>query len=122
MPFGSYGVEEPVKVPTFLQFLKSANKAIEGKTKFGVDIVWLPGKFQNVTLQTHAFRLITSENHKLFNEIQEYFKQYDDDSIVQRLEVIVTSIEKRTFDVCEGTRNKGSWTLVGESGRKFNAL
>jgi hypothetical protein len=119
MPFGSYETPKPPAPPTFLQFLKTIGKGVEGKTKFDVDIVWLPGKFQNVTLQTHAFRYICDESHPLFNEVQEYLKIVVPGNNYPRLEIVIDSIEKRTISVIESTRKTGTWEKLGSSAMKF---
>lgn len=122
MPFGTYDTPKPPKPPTFLQFIKSCPKNIQGKTKFGVDIVWMPGKFNNVTLQTHAFRYVVSENHPLYVEMHEYFKIAVPGSRVDRLDIVIDSIEDAKISVVESTRKGGAWEVMGSNAYKFKEL
>lgn len=119
MPFGSYDTPKPPTVPTFLQFLKTISKGVEGKTKFSVDLIWLPGKFQNVTLQTHAFRYICDESHPLFTEVPTYFEAVVLGNVYPQLEIVIDSIEKRTISVSESHRKRGQWEKLGTNALKF---
>jgi len=119
MAFGKYETPKPTPVPTFLQFLKTLSKGAEGKTRFQVDIIWLPGKFQNVTLQTHAFRYQCSEDHPLFTEIQEYLEGQKSKNFSPRLDIIVDSIDDRTIDLVENEKIKGQWEKLGTNAMKY---
>lgn len=119
MPFGSYETPKPVPVPTFLQFLKTLVKGAEGKTKFQVDIIWLPGKFQNVTLQTHAFRYQCDESHPLFSEIPKYLKSLESQNTCPRLDIVITSISERTITIEENGKVKGTWEKLGTNAYKY---
>jgi hypothetical protein len=119
MSFGTYETPKPPTTPTFLQYIKTISKGAEGKTKFAVEFIWLPGTFQNVTLQTHAFRYICDESHPLFSEIQQYFESEVPRSNAPRLEIVISSIEDRTIEVSENNRKKGLWEKVGSNGLKF---
>jgi hypothetical protein len=119
MTFGKYETPKPEPVPTFLQFLKTLSKGAEGKTKFQVDIIWLPGKFQNVTLQTHAFRYQCSDSHPLFAEIQQYLEHQKTQNSSPRLDIVIDSIEERTIDLSENAKVKGSWEKLGTNAYKY---
>lgn len=119
MPFGSYDAERPKSLPTFLQYIKTANKNLQGKTKFGVEVIWLPGKFDNVTLQTHAFRFICSSAHPLYNEAKEYAATVVDGNTRKRLDIIIDSIEDGTITVSESTKVNGHWEKLGTNAVKF---
>lgn len=119
MPFGKYETPKPEPVPTFLQYVRTIGKGVEGKTKFQVDIVWLPGKFQNVTLQTHAFRYQCAENHPLFVEMVEYINSEFSKGSSPRLDIVVSSIELREIDLSENTKIKGAWEKLGANAFKF---
>ncbi len=119
MPFGQYESEKPVAIPTFLQFCKTASKQIEGKTKFGIDVVWLPGKFDNVTLQTHAFRFICSSSHPLYGEVIQYFGIIKPGNPSERIEIIIDSISEKKITVMESPRKKGEWSKLGENAYRF---
>lgn len=119
MPFGTYETPKPTPIPTFLQYVKTLSKGAEGKTKFQVDIIWLPGKFQNVTLQTHAFRYQCSENHPLFAEIQEYLKGEAIKNFSPRLNIVIDSIDNRTITLTEDGKVKGVWEKLGNNAWKY---
>lgn len=119
MAFGSYESEKPVATPTFLQYCKTCSKQIEGKTKFAVDVIWLPGKFDNVTLQTHAFRFITSNNHPLYSEVIEYCRSIKPNLASQRIEITIDSITEKTITVTESTKKLGEWEKLGNNAWKF---
>lgn len=119
MPFGSYDAEKRAKLPTFLQYCNDAPKSVEGKTKFGVEIIWLPGKFPNVTLQTHAFRFVCSESNQLYADTIEYAKSCVDSGVCARLDIVIDSLEEKRITVSESTRVKGCWEKVGSLGLRF---
>ncbi len=119
MPFGKYESPKPEPTPTFFQFLKTASKGIESKTRFHVDIVWMPGKFNNITLQTHAFRYICDENHPLYPDMQEYIQNQSGKDVSPRLSIVVDSIEDRTIDLTEDPKIKGRWEKLGATAFRY---
>ena len=119
MTFGTYETPKPTPVPTFLQFIKTLAKGAEGKTKFQVDIIWLPGKFQNVTLQTHAFRYQCSDTHPLFTEIQGYLKSQETKNFSPRLDIVIDSVSERTITLSENDKVKGNWEKLGANAYKY---
>jgi len=119
MPFGSYETPRPTPIPTFLQYTKTCSKSVQGKTKFGVEIIWLPGKFNNVTLQTHAFRYICDENHPLYAEMQLYAETTVLGILYKRIDIVIDSIEDKTITVSESPKVKGCWEKIGSSSLKF---
>ncbi len=119
MPFGTYEADKPAKLPTFLQYLKICGKGVENKTKFWVEIVWLPGKFENVTLQTNAFRFICSETHPLYGELLEYFKNDGVFSGAKQLYIVVASTKEGTIEVGEASKVNGNWEDLGKTAYKF---
>ncbi len=122
MPFGTYDTPKPPKVPTFLQYLKSCPKNVQGRTKFPIEVIWLPGKFNNVTLQTHAFRYVVDENHPLYGEIHEYFKIVVVGNRYNRLDMVIDSIELAQISVLESARKGGSWEKLGSNAFKFKGI
>lgn len=119
MPFGSYETPRPTPTPTFLQYTKTCGKSVQGKTKFGVEVIWLPGKFNNVTLQTHAFRYICDENHPLYSEVQSYLELVVVGNSYKRLDIIIDSIEDKRITIQESTRVNGQWEKLGANAFKF---
>jgi len=117
--FGQYDSPKTPKVPTIKQFMKTASKSIQGKTKFGVDLIWLPGQFDNVTLQTHAFRVIATNNHPLYKEVITYTSLLELGNTHSRLDVIIDDIETELFSVVESSRVRGTWKKLGSNGLAF---
>lgn len=122
MPFGSYDTPKPTPTPTFLQYAKTCNKSVEAKTKFGVEIIWLPGKFNNVTLQTHAFRYICDENHPLYSDIKHYFESLVYVDSCPRLDITIDSIQDKRITVKESPRIKGQWEKLGANAFRFKEI
>jgi len=121
MPFGKYETPKLPPVPTFLQYLKSCSKSVEGKTRFAIDIIWLPGKFDNVTLQTHAFRYVCDSSHPLYTEMQEYVKDKVSEGSYPRVDIVIDSIEAREVTLSENPKAKGSWEKLGSNALKFKS-
>lgn len=119
MPFGSYETPKPATVPTFLQYTKTCGKGVQGKTKFGVEIIWLPGKFDNVTLQTHAFRYICDPDHPLYNEVKQYLNTVVAGNSYKRLDIVIDSLENKTITVQESIKISGCWEELGSNAVKF---
>lgn len=119
MPFGTYDTPKPPTPPTFLQYLRTIGKGVEGKTKFQIDIIWLPGKFQNVTLQTHAFRYQCDQNHPLFREMGEYIELEILKDSSPRVDIVIDSIEERSITLTENHKVKGCWEKLGSNAYKY---
>lgn len=119
MSFGTYETPKLPSIPTFAQYLKTCSKGVEGKTKFAVDIVWLPGKFDNVTLQTHAFRYICNDSHLLYAEMRSYLDVIVLKDIYPALEITIDSLEQRTISVNVSRRKRGEWEKMGSNAFKF---
>jgi len=119
MPFGKYETPKPTPIPTFLQYIKTISKGVEGKTRFQVDIIWLPGKFDNVTLQTHAFRYQCDSNHPLYLEMQEYVKNNFSEGQHPRVDIVIDSIAEREITLSENFKVKGSWEKLGSNAWKY---
>lgn len=106
-------------IPTIRQYAKTCGEGIIGKTKFQVGIVWLPGQFNNVTLQTHAFRLVIDENDPSFDSYKEHFGGIKTKTTCPRLDVTITNLEPLRYKVSENPKTKGSWEKLGKNGLKF---
>lgn len=119
MPFGTYELPQPERKPTFNQFIKTVGKGVEGKTKFQVEIVFLPGKFDNLTLQTHAFRYICDPDHPLYTEIPVYLGECVRQGSAPRLDIVISSIEKRQISLFDDSKKVGEWEAVGSNMFKF---
>lgn len=119
MKFGTYDSPKPETKPTFNQFLKTISKGVEGKTKFQVEIVWLPGRFDNLTIQTHAFRYICNSEHPLYQELPSYLAQCVSEGKAPRLDVVISSIEHRTISIFDDPKKVGEWEKLGANAYKF---
>ena len=119
MPFGTYDTPKPETKPTFNQFIKTCGKGVEGKTKFQVDIIWLPGKFDNLTLQTHAFRYICDPNHPLYKDLPGYIQDCESKGDAPRMDLVIASIENRQVSVLQDLKKIGRWEKLGSSAYKF---
>jgi hypothetical protein len=121
MPFGTYATPKLPTIPTFLQYVKTCGKGVEGKTKFQVEVIWLPGKFDNLTLQTHAFRYVCSPDHPLYTEMQEYLKLQSEEKDSPRVDVVISSLENKEIDLAENSKVRGTWEKLGANAYKFKS-
>lgn len=119
MPFGTYDTPKPETKPTFNQFLKTVGKGVEGKTKFQIEIIWLPGKFDNLTLQTHAFRYICNPDHPLYSELPQYVLQCVHTGSAPRLDIVIASVEERRISLFDNSKTIGEWEKLGSNAYKF---
>lgn len=119
MKFGTYDTPKPETKPTFNQFIKTCGKGVEGKTKFQVEIVWLPGKFDNLTIQTHAFRYICNPDHVLYTELPVYLRKCILEGKAPRLDVVIASIEERRISIFDDPKKIGQWEALGTNALKF---
>lgn len=119
MKFGTYDTPKPEAKPTFNQFIKTCGKGVEGKTRFQVEVVFLPGKFDNLTIQTHAFRYICDANHPLYNELPVYLQQCILEGKAPRLDVVIASIEERRISIFDDPKKMGQWEKLGSTVIKF---
>lgn len=119
MPFGKYETPKLPTTPTFLQYIKTIGKGVEGKTRFQIDVIWLPGKFDNLTLQTHAFRYLCDPNHPLYAEIPAYLSSRINEDSDPRLSIVIDCVKDKTIDLTEDIKVMGRWTSLGENAYKF---
>lgn len=115
---GDYSAPVQEKKPTLLQWIK-ANKVTEGtkKTKFLIEVIFLPGKFDNYTLVTHAFRVIISKNHELY-------KAFTCPTLLKDLEseggLSITNVAADgTFSLSNHPK-KGRWEAASDTMFKYN--
>ena len=117
--FGVDFKDEPAqKVPTYNQFLKRVGR--ENATGlYLVNLIWLPGQFDNFTLQTDEFRLIVRSGTKLYAALS------------NRLDEWSKGNASMSIDIPEGgngmyrfveTQDAGEWFFVGDgSGLRYTA-
>lgn len=116
----TYPKAKKENAPTINQFLKS----LPSKTKvldqtFFVEIIWLPGKFDNVTLVTHAFRIIIPPSHELYSEINKEFSTDNDFAKIPAIGITVEPDRSGDFSIKPMENKKGEWSTIGANGVKF---
>lgn len=116
-----YEAPKPQKVPTLSQYLQKLPKKTKALQQiFGVEIIWTPGTFDNVTLQTHAFRLILPGTHKLYTEILENVADDEMRSKLPAFGVFITDRESRSFELRPQPSKAGRWVQLSDNGFKFS--
>lgn len=113
---GDYDTPKPERKPTLLQYLKTAKitQGLKG-TKFLIEVVFLPGKFDNVTLITHAFRIPLTPKHPLYAE----FTKSDILTELGKNAYAVQLLDgKGKFKIVSHSKS-GRWEALGEYGLKF---
>lgn len=108
------------KKPTFFQFIKDCHKGIEGKTKFSVESFYIPGKFENYTLSTNAFRYIITPDNPLFDAFANYYSNLDFECEHRNLQITIVSIQDKAIKFSEG-KTKGKWERLGTTLVVFKA-
>ena len=110
----------PKKIPTFLQYLKTTklSKSAENQTFFSINLIWLPGTFDNVTLQTHAFRYIILPETPLYQPMIDYCANLKSERIPQ-IGIYITSLENKTIRLGQHPKKRVDWESVGNNGIRF---
>lgn len=105
--------------PTLRQYLKELPKDVKD-IKSTVRIIWLPGKWNNYTLQCDDFRVIISENHKLFGGLRDNVDGFTKGT--QTLDVIVTDRESVSYRLNINSEESGEWFFIGSNaGLRFTS-
>lgn len=116
---GSYQEQKPVKLPTFLQYCKNAPDTVLKGTLFPIELIWLPGKIDCITIQTHAFRINANADTNLYNAVLDYFNGEDSKGVVPMQCVKILSLGALEYEITTHSKKKGSWEELGQNGRKF---
>lgn len=112
-----YQAPKREKVPTLNQYLKTLPKNTKKlEQSFIVEMVWLPSKFDNVTLQTHAFRLILNDSHPLYSEIVNYFGEDKVFEELRQFRIKITDRDTKAFTLSAIEGKTVGWKRVGENG------
>lgn len=118
MAFGTYEAPKRECKPTFFQYLKTVSpKGIEKKTKYRVELIWLPGKFDNVTLQTHAFRYVAEPNNPLYKDVLEFINGAE--NVCPTIEIVITSFKDKTIEVSLNNAKRVALERIGSMGIRF---
>lgn len=107
------------KKPTIRQYLKELPKNVTD-IKSTVRLIWLPGQWNNYTLQCDDFRVIVSKGHQLFDGLRANVDVFTKGS--QTLDVIVIDREPFSYRLSVNTEIAGEWFFIGgQSGLKFTS-
>lgn len=111
-----YSVSDEKK-PTIKQYLKELPKDVEN-IKSTVRVIWLPGRWNNYTLQCDHFRLIVSAGSELFNQLRNRVDDFTKGT--KTLDVIVTDRAKVSYRLSLNNEEHGEWFFIGgDAGLKF---
>lgn len=115
-----FGVEtkdaKPEKKPTITQFIKRT-KEPKNKPISLVEVVWLPGKFDNFTLVTDSYRVIISSKHPFYNLLSQFFG--DSSTAETAIGVRITSWTDGSYCLEEPKNCSGLWQELGSTGYRF---
>lgn len=103
---------KPEKKPTIRQFIK-ANKKPKANVRCTVNLVWVPGKFDNFTLTTDRFRVIITPKHAFYRGLQEFFA--NSQTAETPIGIEITDWDKGAYMLYEPKEN-GCWGELGDSG------
>jgi len=107
---------KPEKLPTIRQFVKSTAKS-KYKDDGVIELVWLPGKFKNITLQSSKFRILISENHPFYEALREVFSGVNDRTTGIRIEI--SDWKTAEYVLHELPENRGCWEPIGTTGLRW---
>lgn len=117
-----YGQPQREKLPTLKQYVSSLPKTSKAlQQTFQVEIVWLPGKFDNFTLQTHAFRLVITPKHPLYEQLAIAFDDLEEFGANRSIGLDIKDRTTLSFEVAEMPTKRGVWKQIGQSGFRFES-
>jgi hypothetical protein len=103
------------KLPTLAQFVKRT-KEPKSKPLHVVELVWLPGKFDNFTLQTQYYRIIISSKHPFYRHLRSFFA--DSQTAEIPVAVRITDWQQGSY-MFEQPKSNGVWRELGVSGYRW---
>lgn len=105
------------KLPTLRQYLKELPKD-DTDIKSTVRLIWLPGQWDNYTLECENFRVVVNPKHSLYHQL---LRNVDDFTKGARtLDVHVTDRAKVSYRLSVNQEVEGEWFFIGGSaGLKF---
>jgi hypothetical protein len=105
------------KLPTIRQFLKELPKDAEN-IKSTVRLVWLPGQWDNYTLQCDDFRVVVNRKHKLYGQLRANIDAFTKGT--QTLDVVITDRKSVSYRLNINPEETGEWFFIGgDAGLKF---
>lgn len=105
------------KLPTLRQYLKELPKDVKDIVS-PVHIIWLPGQWNNITLQTYDFRVIIPEEHEFYSELRDNLDEITKDN--QTLIVSVVDRKSVSFRLDISHSIPGEWFFIGsDTGIKY---
>jgi len=109
------GKEE--KLPTIRQYLKELPKDVKD-IKSTVRLIWLPGQWDNYTLQCDDFRVVISRKHKLYGALRTNIDAFTKGT--NTLDVLVIDRAQVSYRLAVNPQESGEWFFVGgDAGLKF---
>jgi hypothetical protein len=106
---------KPEKKPTIAQFIKQTKRP-KNNVRSVVNVVWLPGKFDNFTLQTDRFRVIITPKHVFYGGLQEFFA--NSSTAETPIGIEITDWDKGAYMLYE-PKERGMWQELGDSGYRW---
>lgn len=114
-----FGVEardaKPEKLPTISQYLKRT-KEPKSKPLSLVTLVWLPGKFDNFTLNTNLYRVIISPKHPFYGLLRDFFA--DSSTAETPIAIRITDWKLGSYQL-EEPKSVGMWQELSTSGYRW---
>ena len=107
---------KPEKLPTLSQYIKS-NKEPKSKPLHVVDLVWVPGKFDNFTLCTAVFRVVVSNRHPFYSLLKAFCA--DNSTAEVPIGIRITDWTGGSYQLEEPPRESGLWQELGNSGYRW---
>jgi hypothetical protein len=108
---------KPEKKPTISQFIKSTKKP-KANVRAIVNLVWLPGKFDNFTLVTDRFRAIITPKHVFYGGLQEFFA--NNETAETPIGIEITDWDKKAYMLYE-PQASGLWRELGNTGYRWES-
>jgi hypothetical protein len=107
------------KLPTIRQYLKELPSDAQD-IKSTVRIIWLPGRWDNFTLQTDHFRVVVSRQHKLYSQLRDNVDDFTKGT--HTLDLLITDRAKVSYRLSLNNEERGEWFFIGgDAGLKFTA-
>lgn len=107
---------KPEKLPTISQFIKRT-KEPKSKPLNKVELVWIPRKFNNFTLQTSQYRVIVSSKHPFYGLLRDFFA--DSNTAETPIGIRITDWQKGSYMLEQPAKTYGLWRELGSSGYRW---